>query len=358
VIALGVADLVVIAARTLDVDPVDLLDQVDLDAVEEALAPARAPENREFPQVAGAALLVGLLGRRPFPRANDRIALVALLQLLALNDFDVDLDPPEATTTVLAEAGAGLLGRSDVAAWLAARLRRRCESPPRRRIPLSRSKGEPMFERFSDRARRAVVLAQEAARGLQHGYIGTEHVLLGLIQDDESVAGAALAERGVSAASVEAEIEKIVGLGKESPAGHIPFTPRAKKTLEMSLREALRLGDAYIGSHHILLGIIREGEGLAMQILVTLDAGPDPLRESVMRLLGERDRFPSDFGPAASRVGPGGPGSDPVAAAAQENRRLSELIVRLVDEAERLRDLLRRHGIDPGDSGEGTSRTA
>jgi ATP-dependent Clp protease ATP-binding subunit ClpC len=214
-----------------------------------------------------------------------------------------------------------------------------------------------MFERFTTGARNAVSTSLVEARALGHDYIGTEHVLLGLIRDDESVAGAALAERRVSAASVEALIEEIVGLGKESPAGHIPFTPRSKKTLEFALRESLSRGDAYIGSHHVLLGILREGEGLAMQILTTLDAGPDLLRDSVDRLRGERDRFPGDVGPAASRVTLGG-SIDQVAAAAEENRRLSEHVVRLLDETARLRDLLRRHGIDPGEAGEGTSRTA
>ena len=161
-----------------------------------------------------------------------------------------------------------------------------------------------MFERFTDRARRVVVLAQEEARILGHNYIGTEHLLLGLISEGEGVAAKVLERLGISADAVRAKVESIIGdAGKESPRGHIPFTPRAKKVLELSLREALQLGHNYIGTEHILLGLIREGQGLAAEVLVNLGADLSVVREAVIQALsGYRGRGSSPgggpFGPA------------------------------------------------------------
>ena len=142
-----------------------------------------------------------------------------------------------------------------------------------------------MFERFTDRARRVVVLAQEEARLLNHSYIGTEHILLGLIHEGEGVAAKALESLGISLEAVRSQVEEIIGQGGSSPSGHIPFTPRAKKVLELSLREALQLGHNYIGTEHILLGLIREGEGVAAQVLVKLGADLSRVRQQVIQLL-------------------------------------------------------------------------
>ncbi len=142
-----------------------------------------------------------------------------------------------------------------------------------------------MFERFTDRARRVVVLAQEEARLLNHSYIGTEHILLGLIHEGEGVAAKGLEALGISLEAVRAQVEEIIGQGGSSPSGHIPFTPRAKKVLELSLREALQLGHNYIGTEHILLGLIREGEGVAAQVLVKLGADLGRVRQQVIQLL-------------------------------------------------------------------------
>ncbi|MGY6502525.1 MAG: ATP-dependent Clp protease ATP-binding subunit [Acidimicrobiales bacterium] len=142
-----------------------------------------------------------------------------------------------------------------------------------------------MFERFTDRARRVVVLAQEEARLLNHNYIGTEHILLGLIHEGEGVAAKALESLGISLEAVRSQVEEIIGQGGSSPSGHIPFTPRAKKVLELSLREALQLGHNYIGTEHILLGLIREGEGVAAQVLVKLGADLSRVRQQVIQLL-------------------------------------------------------------------------
>ncbi len=158
-----------------------------------------------------------------------------------------------------------------------------------------------MFERFTDRARRVVVLAQEEARMLNHNYIGTEHILLGLIHEGEGVAAKALESLGISLEGVRSQVEEIIGQGQQAPSGHIPFTPRAKKVLELSLREALQLGHNYIGTEHILLGLIREGEGVAAQVLVKLGADLNRVRQQVIQLLsGYQGKEPqaSGGGPA------------------------------------------------------------
>src|SRR5438128_4429889 len=142
-----------------------------------------------------------------------------------------------------------------------------------------------MFERFTDRARRVVVLAQEEARMLNHNYIGTEHILLGLIHEGEGVAAKALESLNISLEAVRSQVEEIIGQGQATPTGHIPFTPRAKKVLELSLREALQLGHNYIGTEHILLGLIREGEGVAAQVLQKLGADLNRVRQTVIQLL-------------------------------------------------------------------------
>jgi ATP-dependent Clp protease ATP-binding subunit ClpA len=143
-----------------------------------------------------------------------------------------------------------------------------------------------MFERFTDRARRVVVLAQDEARLLNHNYVGTEHILLGLIQEGKGVAAKALESLGISLQAVRAQVEEIIGRGQQAPfPGHIPFTPRAKKVMELSLRESLQLGHSYIGTEHILLGLIREGDGVAAQVLVKLGADLNRVRQQVIVLL-------------------------------------------------------------------------
>jgi hypothetical protein len=151
-----------------------------------------------------------------------------------------------------------------------------------------------MFERFTDRARRVVVLAQEEARHLDHNYIGTEHILLGLIHEGDGVAARALTALDISLEAVRGEVEEIVGHGAEESSGHIPFTPRAKKVLELSLREALALGHNYIGTEHILLGLIREGEGVAAQVLVKLGASFDLVRLKVIQILADASQLQTE----------------------------------------------------------------
>jgi ATP-dependent Clp protease ATP-binding subunit ClpC len=165
-----------------------------------------------------------------------------------------------------------------------------------------------MFERFTDRARHAVVLAQDEARALNHAYIGTEHLLLGLLRVPEGIAARALRRLGIGADAVRRDVESIIGRGQASPPGHIPFTPRSKKVLELSLREALGLGHNYIGTEHILLGLVREGEGVAAQVLVKRGAQLARVREVVLEEISRygAERTPPRgrprFTPAAEQV--------------------------------------------------------
>jgi ATP-dependent Clp protease ATP-binding subunit ClpA len=161
-----------------------------------------------------------------------------------------------------------------------------------------------MFEKFTERARRVVVLAQDEAVMLHHNRIGTEHLLLGLIREGEGVAARALESLGVSLEAVRQQVEEIIGRGEQAPSGHIPFTPRAKKVLELSLREALQLGHNYIGTEHILLGLLREGEGLAAQVLVKLGADLNRVRQQVIQeLAGLPGTVESRLSAVEQRVG-------------------------------------------------------
>src|SRR5450631_3802875 len=155
-----------------------------------------------------------------------------------------------------------------------------------------------MFERFTDRARRVVVLAQEEARMLNHNYIGTEHILLGLIHEGEGVAAKALESLGVSLEAVREKVEETIGLAGTAPTGSPPFTPRAKKVLELSLREALQLGHSYIGTEHMLLGLVREGEGVAATVLNDLGADMARVRTQVIQMMS--GQAGKEAGPSSS----------------------------------------------------------
>src|SRR5665213_2556343 len=175
-----------------------------------------------------------------------------------------------------------------------------------------------MFERFTERARQVVVLAQEEARTLKHNYIGTEHILLGLLREEEGSAARALASLDITLDGVRAQVTRIVGSGEEVTSGQIPFTPRAKKVLELALREALSLGHNYIGTEHILLGLVRENEGVAARVLLDFDADAEKIRDSIIRMLS---------GPGRRRQGSsGGSGGSGSGAAPGEGKKSSKLL--------------------------------
>src|ERR687898_35238 len=173
-----------------------------------------------------------------------------------------------------------------------------------------------MFERFTERARKVVVLAQEEARHFNHNYIGTEHLLLGLLREDEGVAARALSSLNVTLDEVREQVESIVGYGEEGTGAQAPFTPRSKKVLELALREALQLGHNYIGTEHILLGLVRESEGVAARVLSNLDVDPDKVRREVVRMLGG--------GRGRSRGGGGEAGGRGVEAKRPKTRQLDQ----------------------------------
>ncbi|MHB8532533.1 MAG: ATP-dependent Clp protease ATP-binding subunit [Solirubrobacteraceae bacterium] len=175
-----------------------------------------------------------------------------------------------------------------------------------------------MFERFTERARQVVVLAQEEARTLKHNYIGTEHILLGLLREEEGLAARVLESLDITVERVRAQVVRIVGSGEEVTSGQIPFTPRAKKVLELALREALSLGHNYIGTEHILLGLVRENEGVAARILLDFDADSEKIRNEVIRMLS---------GPGGRRQGSsGGSSGSGAGAAAGEGKKSSKLL--------------------------------
>ena len=203
-----------------------------------------------------------------------------------------------------------------------------------------------MFERFTDRGRRVVVLAQEEARMLNHNYLGTEHLLLGLLRESGGVAAKALQSLGIGLEAVRHQVVEIIGEGHQAPSGHIPFTPRVKKVLELSLREAQLLGHDYVSTGHLLLGLLREGDGVAVQVLVRLDANLNLVRQQVIGLLHGSGQQETDEG-----LGHGRRPSIRVydaPALAQIDALTSEL-GRANAELDRLRAVLREHGINPGD---------
>ena len=195
-----------------------------------------------------------------------------------------------------------------------------------------------MFERFTDRARRVVVLAQEEARMLNHDYIGTEHILLGLIYEGNGVAARALQSLGITEEAVRQQIQEIIGRGDHAPrTEHLPFTPQAKKALQLSLRETMQLGHSHIGTEHILLGLIREGEGSAVQVLVRLGADPNGVRHLVIGML-----------PGSQGGEPGTAGAKGTGGACRGKRKLrSQLLARLDAMDSRLSALEHRVGTGP-----------
>jgi hypothetical protein len=403
VIALEVADLVLIASRTLGLDTDQVLDLLDTAAAEQALVQAPPGSGSGDPAIHAAALLHGLVRRRPLRRGNQQVALAAMLQFLALNGWEVELDPPGPVKDVMAELAAGTLDIGALAGWLAPRLRARDRAAAHPedaalpgvpvslavRVKEATTQIQPtgMFRRFTERARRVVHLAEEEARLLRHDHVSAEHLLLGLLYEGQGVAASALKSLGLSAEDVRGQVAEIIGHGRSAPGDAIPFTPHAKKVLELALREALALGRHYIGTEHLLLGLLRDGETIAARVLIGLGADYARVRGQVLDLkagLLVGVQLLTDMADAAEQLNQvrqdkeaafsagdldaaatlrdrerqlladkqrlenqltAGPGGRAVLA---ENQRLHR-------ELDRLQDLLRRHGIEPEG---GAARTA
>ena len=332
---LDVGALVVIAARVLGLDAQDVLDLMDVAAAEAALTEAEAPGPRPARYSSGgtggeagsapagsagtgsgdtasdpagraAALLSALIRHRPLPRGNDRAAVLAIITFLAINGWQVDLEPAEATAGLVADLAAGRRSATGLAAWLAPRISAYREPA----VPLSPAKEAPMhgwlpnlrrnprrrgdmtFRRFSPRAREVVISAQQEARALHHGYIGTEHILLGLLRDRDGVAGRALHVLGISPEAAREQVLDIIGEGRHEPAGHIPLTPRSKRVLELAVKEAVHLGHLHVGTEHILLGLVREGDGVGWHVLHRLGLTVPRVRDQVLQLVSQDRQAP------------------------------------------------------------------
>jgi prophage maintenance system killer protein len=413
VIPLELADLVLVASRTLGLDTGQVLDLLDPAAAEDALVQGRPGSELGDPATCAAVLLHALVQQRPLRRGNNQVALAAMLQFLAVNGQELDPDPAGPVAAVVTQLAAGTLDIKDVADRLARRLRpsghaatQVGEAPMQARpaLPLAdrirratiRTRPKGMFVRFTDRARKVVVLAQEEARELGHGSVGPSHLLLGLLIEGDGVAAVALESLGISLEEARDQVADIAGRGQGASAGRIQFTPSAKQVLERALREALQLGHNYIGTEHLLLSLLASGDDVTAQVLADRGAGYDPVRERVVALLtsphGHADpntrlvRLPIPAGladvtdqlqqvqrqkTAALEAGD----QESTAALLARIRQLRAEKLRLehewaadVDvqaviaenqrvhrELDRLRDLLRHHGIEPDG---GTARTA
>ena len=388
--------LVVIAARALEEDVPAVLDLLDVGAAEAALAEAGSPATGSEPAERAAALLSALIRHHPLPRANDQAAVLATVTFLAVNGWQVDLEPAEDTAALVADLAAGRRSATNLAAWLSPRISAYCEpaapqSPAKEALMhgwlpnlrrTARHKGDLMFRRFSPRAREVIISAQQEARALHHNYIGTEHVLLGLLRDREGVAGRALHVLGISPETVREQILDIIGEGNQEPAGHIPFTPRTKKVLELAVREAVQLGHLYVGTEHILLSLVREGDGVGWHVLHRLGLTVPKVRDQVLQLVSQDQQAPShviappgirdydtriELARQAKDAAVDAKDLDRAAAARESEKELLAERDRLIaqwsagvdiptlgreldwlrDEVNRLQGLLLRHGIEP-----------
>ena len=388
---LDVADLVVIAGKTLGLDSQAALDRLDLSAAQTAVSEAAQAADSGDPALGAAALLAALIRHRPWDADTGPVAVAAATTFLAINGWQADLDPPEAAREVVAALGGGRLDTAGLAGWLAPRLSQTSvkEAPMHGWLPgrgrSDRRRRSP-FQRFSPGAREVVVGSQQEARSLHHGYVGTEHLLLGLLRQGDGVAARALRAAGVSAEAARREVLDIIGRGQQVPRGHIPFTPRAKKVLQLSLREARELDHMYIGTEHLLLGLLREGQGVAGQVLSRLGADEGTIREHLAELSGQpeapgepvvppgirdydlritqarRDKDAAlDAGDAAQAAAARGTEKQLSAerdrliadwSAGTDVATLGREIDRLRDEVRRLQDLLLRHGIGPEEATE------
>jgi prophage maintenance system killer protein len=389
--------LVVIAGRALGQDVPAVLDMLDVSAAEAALAEADSPAAGGTPAERAAALLSALIRHRPLPRGNDQAAVLATVTFLAVNGWQVDLEPAEDTAAVVAGLAAGRRPATDLAAWLSPRISAYREPAvprsPAREAPMHgwlpslrrnpRRKGDLMFRRFSPRAREVLISAQQEARALHHGFIGTEHILLGLLRDREGVAGRALHVLGISPEAAREQVLDIIGEGGHEPAGHVPLTPRSKRVLELAVQEAVRLGHLHVGTEHILLGLVREGDGVGWHVLHRLGLTVPKVRDQVLQLVSQDRQAPShvitppgirdydariELARQAKDAAVDAKDLDRAAAARESEKKLLAGRERLIaqwsagvdiptlgreldwlrDEVNRLQGLLLRSGIDPG----------
>ena len=325
--SLDLPALVIIAAKTLGLDTPAVLGLLDVTAAEAALTDAAltdaaragavaepaAPGPPGEPAEAAAALLCALIRHHPFQRGNAAVAVAAATTVLALDGWQADLEPPRAVQGIIAAAETGQLTPAALAAWLAPRLSpdhpRDQEEPMHGWRPsrTRRNRRKGMFRRFSPGAREVVIDSQREARSLRHEFIGTEHLLLSLVRQRDGVAARALLALGLTEDAVRQRVLRFAAPGLDEPAGHIPFTNRAKKALGLAVREAAEFGHLYIGTEHLLLGLIRQHDGVAVRVLTGLGVTPEQIREQVVRLLATAPREharPAGGSPGSAQIVP------------------------------------------------------
>ncbi|MEV5967469.1 Clp protease N-terminal domain-containing protein [Kribbella sp. NPDC051952] len=358
---LGTYDVVAIAARVWQCESEDAVRRTDLDAVDRVLSDVRHALG--LAEAAGV-LLAGLVRARPFDGANRVVAVAVMLQFGSLNRVELRLEPVDEVDELLDRVATGSATDREVGEFLVGRLE---HSPVTAddlqehlrldlvledelaRLDVGAEREWHMFEKFTDPARRVVVLSQEEARGLDHVYIGTEHLLLGLLVEGRDYAARALSGMGIDAPAVRKLVVEIIGRGGPgvSGGGHIPFTPRAKTTFEYAWDEARRMGADKLGTEHLLLGLLRDGEGVAGQILTKLTSDPDQVRLKVEELLDRRKRSESAVAGMLDED------SATWMTFGRRHHLLAELNSllneneRLHEQVAHLRDLLRQHDIDP-----------
>ncbi|MGW7686007.1 Clp protease N-terminal domain-containing protein [Kribbella sp. NPDC054772] len=357
---LGRYDVLAVAARILRCGSDDVVRRSNLDAIDRVLDGVRMTNG--LAQAAGV-LLAGLVRARPFDGANRVVAVAVVLQFVSMNRAELQLEPVADVDELLDRIAAGDASHEEAAAFIRSRLEHRpvsaedLEEHLRIDLLLEQDvltfdveqewwRGLEMYEQFSDPARQVIVLAQEEARGLDHVYVGTEHLLLGLIKQGSGLAARVLADLGITAPAVRDLVVEIIGRGAGGAVGSIPFTPRAKSTFEFAWREARARGAEQVGPEHLLLGVLHDGDGVGGQIITKLATDTEQVRRKLEERLSRRQRSEAVVaeevtdGPTWTTYGRRHHLIHELNAVLDENERLHEQVARL-------RDLLRRHGIDP-----------
>lgn len=358
---LGRYDVLAVAARVLRCASDDVVRRSDLDAIDRVLTDVRRTSG--LAESAGV-LLAGLVRARPFDGANRVVAVAVVLQFVSLNRADLQLEPVTDVDDLLDRISAGDAGPEEAIRFVRSRLEHHPVTADdlheHLKIELLLDlddavqewwRGDPMYEQFSEPARQVIVLAQEEARGLDHVYVGTEHLLLGVIALGTGVASRVLADLGITGPAVRDLVVEIIGRGKSGAgAGAIPFTPRAKSTFEFAWGEARARGAEQVAPEHVLLGVLHDGDGVGGQIITKLAEDIDKVRRKLEKRMNWRQR--------SEDLVTGMLASDPPENWTTYGRR-HHLVAELnsvLDENERLheqvanlRDLLRRHGINPDD---------
>ncbi|HEY3555862.1 MAG TPA: Clp protease N-terminal domain-containing protein [Kribbella sp.] len=357
---LGRYDVLAVAARVLRCSSDDVVGRSDLDAIDRVLADVR--HTGGLAEAAGV-LLAGLVRARPFDGANRVVAVAVVLQFVSLNRAELQLEPVGDVDDLLERIAAGDADRGEAIAFVRSRLEHHPvtaeDLQEHLKIELLLDdvvqdwwRGDPMYEQFSEQARKVIVLAQEEARGLDHVYVGTEHLLLGVITHGTGVAARVLADLGITAPAVRDLVVEIIGRGKSGAGvGAIPFTPRAKSTFEFAWGEARARGAEQVEPEHLLLGVLHDGDGVGGQIVTKLAEDIDQVRRKLEQRMNWRRRSESVVSQAVTEAM-----AEQSAGWTTYGRRhhlIAELNAvldeneRLHEQVAQLRDLLRRHDIDP-----------